>query len=130
MGRHIIDQKTITPGNVGVATQVANPRRASWRTSLQAWLAAAIVANAVVVIIHDALVEAQPQLAPVIGDAYPVVLAAVNAAAVLVGVIAKMVTAVMLNPVVADFIEKYLPALAPARAVAADVAPAVLTDAS
>lgn len=90
-------------------TQVAHPRRASWRTFVQTLVALIPIANAVLLSVQ-ALISEPPYDAVV-----PVwVFASVNFAAVGVAFLAKTVAQVMAAPVVNSWIESHWPKLAPA----------------
>lgn len=111
----IIDQRQVFPGNVGVATQVANPRRTTWRTFTQALIGILVVAvplaNAVLANVNDFL-HSQTYLV-----VSPKVYVIVNGALLVIAFIIALVARIMAVPGVASFIATYLPALAPARAI-------------
>jgi len=88
-------------------TQVEYPRRASWRTFVQALIAFVPTANGVLLAIQELLRE-EPFHAAVPGWVY----AATNAAVLLGAFLAKVVTQLMGNPVVNDWLERSAPKLA------------------
>jgi hypothetical protein len=90
-------------------TQVANPRRASWRTFLQTLIALLPTANAILISIQ-ALISAPPYDTVV----PPWIYAVVNFTVVGVAFLAKTLAQLMANPVVNTWIEKNWPTLAPA----------------
>jgi len=90
-------------------TQVANPRRTSWRTFVQTLVALLPTTNAVLLSVQ-ALISAPPYDAVVPGWVF----ASVNFAVVGVAFLAKAIAQVMAAPIVNVWIESYWPTLAPA----------------
>lgn len=105
------DQRQVTPGNLGIPTQVANPARTSWRTFVQSLIGLLIVAvplaNLVLANVNDFL---HSQTFLVVS---PKVYALVNGGLLVTAFVVALVTRIMLVPGVAAFIERYVPFLAP-----------------
>lgn len=110
---NITDQKEVVPGNVGVPTQVANPRRASWRTVIQSIVGVLIIA---VPLVNATLAQISEYLRQQTDVAVPGwVWVVLNAGLAVTALVAGLVSRVMNTPGVAAFIEKYLPFLAPIK---------------
>lgn len=109
----LADQRELTPGNIGVATQVANPKRTAWRTFVQSAIGILIVAvplaNAVLANLSDYL-QTQHDLAVA-----PWVFVAVNGGLAITAFVIGLVARLMATPGVAAFIETRLPFLAPIK---------------
>lgn len=107
------DQREVSPGNVGVPTQVANPRRTAWRTVVQSIVATLVVAvplaNAVLANLSDYL-HTQHDLAIA-----PWVFVAVNGALAVTALASGLVARLMATPGAAAFVARYLPFLAPIK---------------
>lgn len=107
------DQKQVVIGNIGVPTQVANPRRASWRTVVQSVIGVFVVAvplvNVVLGQINDYLRQQTDVAVP--GWVWVVL----NAGLAVTALAAGLISRIMNTPGVADFIAKYLPFLAPIK---------------
>lgn len=90
-------------------TQVANPKRTSWRTFVQTLLALLPTANGIL-LTTQALIAAPPynEVVP------PWVFALVNFAVVTAAFMAKILSQIMANPTVNLWIETHWPGLAPA----------------
>lgn len=102
--------------NDGVPTQVANPKRAGWRTFVQALVTFLPLANGILLAVQ--LVLEQPDFAGYVpGWAFAVV----NGGILLSAFVAKLVAQVMAAPGVNEWIKAHVPALAaiPLRAVEA-----------
>jgi len=108
-----LDERLVTPGNAGVPTQVANPSRASWRTFVQSLLAGLAVLNIAVPIIAQFAIDNGDSLADLLGPAYPIVIAILNAIIAVGALVAKLIALLMANPIVNAFIVKHLSWLAP-----------------
>lgn len=108
-----VDQKQITLGNIGVPTQVANPRRASWRTVVQSIIGVAILAVPLVNVVLANVSDYLHQQTDVAVPAW--VWVVLNAGLAVTALIAGLVARVMNTPGVAAFIERYLPFLAPIK---------------
>jgi hypothetical protein len=107
------DQKQITTGNAGVPTQVANPKRASWRTLLQSLLAHAIAVNGILAILAGFLATNSHTAATLLGTYYGPAIAVINGI-VLVGAFgAKLFAQLMADPTINAWVTKNLPQLAP-----------------
>lgn len=113
----VTDQRQVTPGNFGVATQVANPRRTTWRTFLQAAIGLLIVAvplaNAVLVQVAEFLKTQHDLVVP--SWAFVAVNVGIGVSAFIIALVAR----IMVVPGVAAFIARYLPILAPVKTEAA-----------
>lgn len=113
----VTDQRQVTPGNFGVATQVANPRRTTWRTFIQAAIGLLIVAvplaNAVLVQVAEFLKAQHDLVVP--SWAFVVVNVGIGVSAFIIALVAR----IMVVPGVAAFIARYLPFLAPVKTEAA-----------
>lgn len=108
------DQREVNPGNVGVATQLANPSRATARTAVAVLVGIVIalpVLNSALLIVQDELTR-QSDL-----SIAPWVWLAVNGALAAVGLVSSIVTRVLAVPGVNSWIESHVPALAPVRIV-------------
>lgn len=90
-------------------TQVAHPRRSSWRTFVQTLVALLPTANAVLITIQ-AFISTPPYDAVVPGWVF----ATVNFSVVGVAFLAKVIAQVMAAPAVNSWIESHWPKLAPA----------------
>lgn len=105
------DQRQVTPGNLGIPTQVANPARATWRTFAQSLIGLLVVAvplaNLVLANVNDFL---HSQTFLVVS---PKVYALVNGGLLITAFVVALVARIMLVPGVAAFIERYVPFLAP-----------------
>lgn len=121
------DEKVIVPAaltdsgitNEGVATQVANPKRASWRTFVQALIPQLVVVNAAIPIIYGFLTDPNvaPELARILGPVYVWITLAFNLATILLSRVSSLIALLMANPVVNEWITAHLPWLAPAKPV-------------
>lgn len=109
------DQKVVFPRNVGVPTQVANPKRASWRTFVQTAIATLITLNVSLPIIATFLADNSDVAAKILGQWYGPIVAGVNFAVIVAAFVAKLIAQIMAIPAVNAWIEKYLPALAPIK---------------
>lgn len=103
----------IIPANQGVPTQVANPRRASWRTYVQAVIGFIVGANIVLPLVASFLTEQIEGLEPLLGPVYGWIVLGVNTAIVVLGLLSKLVALLMANPRINAWITKHLPGLAP-----------------
>jgi hypothetical protein len=118
---HGPDERVVVPvsrnaeTNEGVPTQVANPSRASWRTFVQAIIPTLLAINVALPLIQQFLVDNGASLEHYLGASYPIVLAGVNACVIILGLASKLIAILMANPVVNEWISKYLPFLAPIR---------------
>jgi len=107
------DQKLITPGNAGVPTQVANPRRASWRTVVQAIIGILIIA---VPLVNLVLANVSDYLQKQTDVAVPAwVWLVINTGLAVTALVSGLIARIMNTPGVAAFIAKYLPFLAPIK---------------
>ena len=117
-----VDQKVIVPAspaapaNTGVPTQIANPKRASWRTYVQSVVGFLIGANIVLPILQSFL-ETTPGLEPMLGDSYGFVLGVVNLGIVILGLISKLIAQLMAHPKVNAWITANLSWLAPIKTI-------------
>ena len=111
------DEKLITTGNKGVATQIANPSRASWRTFVQAIVPTFVLLNVALPIIYSFLTspDVAPKLTEILGPVYGWITVGLNAVIFLVGLLAKLAALLMAQPVVNEWIGKHLPWLAPIK---------------
>lgn len=107
------DQKQITLGNVGVPTQVANPRRASWRTVVQSVIGVLVVAVPLVNVVLGQINDYLRQQTDVAVPGW--VWVALNAGLAVTALAAGLISRIMNTPGVAGFIAKYLPFLAPIK---------------
>lgn len=114
-----MDQKVIVPAiapgapiNSGVPTQVANPKRASWRTYVQAVIGFLAGANILLPLLAVYLTENAPQLETYLGPVYGWIVLGVNAAIVILGLLSKLVALFMAQPRINAWIVKHLPGLA------------------
>lgn len=96
-------------------TQVAHPRRTSWRTFVQTLVALLPTANAVLITVQ-AFISTPPYDAVVPGWVFAIV----NFAVVGVAFLAKIVAQVMAAPTVNTWIENHWPKLAPAPRLASN----------
>jgi hypothetical protein len=95
--------------NPMMPTQVAHPKRTSWRTFVQTLLALLPTANGILLTVQ-ALIAAPPY-----NDVVPPwMFALVNFAVVTAAFLAKVLSQIMANPVVNRWIETHWPGLAPA----------------
>jgi len=102
------DQIQVTDTNDGVATQVANPRRATLRTFMAAAFGLLVAVNAALPAIIDFL--------HAIEDAVvvpPWAYAAANGVAVVAAALIALVTRILALPSVNGWVEQWVPWLAP-----------------
>lgn len=118
----IADQKVIVgaekpgaPVNVGVPTQVANPRRASWRTFVQSIIGFLVSLNVILPIVAAFLASNSETAAKILGQYYGPTIAWINGAIIVGAFLAKLLAQIMAIPAVNAWITKYLPALSPIR---------------
>ncbi|WP_210480913.1 hypothetical protein [Naasia sp. SYSU D00948] len=107
------DEKQIVPGNVNVPTQVANPKRTTLRSFVQAAVGMLVV---LVPLVNGVLTAVQG----VLKDQTDVTLPAwvylwINTGIVVTSFIIALVARIMAVPGVADFIARHLPWLAPIK---------------
>lgn len=112
------DQKQVTLGNLGVPTQVANPRRATWRTVVQSIIGVLVVAVPLVNVVLGQINDYLRQQTDVAVPAW--VWIVLNAGLAITALAAGLISRIMNTPGVADFIAKYLPFLAPIKATKGD----------
>lgn len=136
MGQHVLDERVIQSDeyadgdgigssvfvipNGSTPTQVANPRRTSWRTFIQSTIGGLIALNAALIVLGAFLAEAPDLAGAVLGDYYGPVLAIVNSAVVVGAFISKAVALIMADPKVNAWITAPLPILAPFRVETTD----------
>lgn len=108
----ILTQVTV---NEGVPTQVANPRRASWRTFVQSVIAFLVAANVALPIVQSFLVENVEGAQAVLGPIYAYIVIGVNFAVLVTSLGSKLIALLMANPTVNAWIEKHLAFLAPIK---------------
>lgn len=99
--------------NVGVPTQVANPRRASWRTFVQAVIPFLVAVNVALPIIQTFLVDNIDQAQQVLGPIYGYIVIAVNFAVIVFSLASKLIAILMAQPKVNEWIKAHLSFLAP-----------------
>lgn len=104
-----VDERPSVPGT---PTQIANPRRATLRTTVAALVGLVLVLNPVLVALVEILRELPEGL-----SVPPVVFAVLNGAILLVAAVVGGVTRIMAIPAVNAWIVSYLPALAAIRPV-------------
>ncbi|TFD49627.1 hypothetical protein E3T55_11155 [Cryobacterium frigoriphilum] len=113
------DQKVVvpsTPGNpanVGVPTQVANPRRAGWRTFIQSALPILFALNLAIPLLQD-LLATPPFDALTPGWA----IVALNLFGLVIAFLAKLLAQLMAIPAVNDWISRNVRFLAPIKQIA------------
>lgn len=109
-----VEHESIAFVNDGVPTQVANPKRAGWRTFTQALIAFLPLANGILLAVQ--LVLAQPDYS---GYVPGWVFAVVNGGILISALASKLVTQVMAAPGVNEWIKAHVPSLAaiPLRAI-------------
>lgn len=100
-----------------IPTQIANPKRASWRTFVQSAVAFLIGANIVLPIVSGFLVDNIDGLKSVLGPVYGYIVIGVNVAILVLSLGAKLVALLMANVTVANWIEAHLQFLAPIKSV-------------
>lgn len=104
------DERPVAPGT---PTQVANPRRTTIRTAVQAYLPLVLILipllNSVLIAVADFLANESAVTMPAW------VFAVVNGGVLVTGFIIALTARVMAVPGVADFIARRLPFLAPIR---------------
>jgi hypothetical protein len=116
-----IDEKIITapvnglPANAGIATQLANPSRASWRTFVQSAISYLVFLNIALPIVQSFLVDNISGAQHVLGPIYGWVVLATNFLVLVFGLGAKLIALLMANPQVNAFITKRLSWLAPIK---------------
>ena len=115
------DQKIVTteldpglPANYGVPTQVANPRRASWRTVVQSIIGVLVVAVPLVNVVLGQISDYLKQQTDVAVPAW--VWLVLNVGLAVTALVAGLIARIMNTPGVAAFIAKYIPFLAPIKA--------------
>lgn len=113
-----IDQKQVAIGNIGVPTQVANPRRASWRTIVQSIIGLLVVAVPLVNVVLGQISDYLQQQTDVAVPGW--VWIVLNAGLAVTAVVSGLIARIMNTPGVADFIAKYLPFLAPIKQAAGE----------
>jgi hypothetical protein len=104
----IPDRATASKSALQVPTQVANARRASWRTFTQTVVALIPLANGVLVTVQSFLNEHLIE-----NSVPPWVFAIVNVSVLVGAYFAKLVAQLMAHPSVNRWIENNTPALAP-----------------
>lgn len=103
--------------NVGVPTQVANPSRASWRTFVQSALAFLVVANVAAALAVQFLntPDGAALLALLPANVVAVLFSVLNAVVLVGSTLAKLVSILMANPTVNEWISTHLSFLAPIK---------------
>jgi len=104
------DQLVIVPAaltasgiqNDGVPTQVANPKRTSWRTFVQSAIPWLLGINVAVPIVYAFLIspDVAPSLETLLGPVYAWLVIGFNAAAVVLSLGAKLLAQIMAQPAV------------------------------
>lgn len=112
----IVDQKQVNPGNVGIPTQVANPARTTVRTVVQAIIGILIVAVPLANIVLSNLIDYLSKQTDLQVD--PIVFVWLNLGLAVTAFVIGLVSRIMATPGVAEFIQKYIPWLAPIKSVA------------
>lgn len=135
MGTHAIDERTFpeataeitidpsdTPATIvlpndGVPTQVANPRRTSWRSFVQAAVSFLLVVNSAALVLLPFVQDPENGLQAALGEVYPYLVGGLNVIVFVGATITKAAALLMANPVVNAWIGEHLPWLAPIRTV-------------
>lgn len=118
MSKHLEDERVVAAENVGVPTQVANPRRTSWRTFVQSAIGGLIALNALLATVAAFLAENSEAAAALLGEWFAPTLLVVNTGVAVGAFAAKLIAQIMANPIVNAWISTHLPWLAPIREVA------------